>query len=179
MPTRRKNPADPARHQSDPVAWAAHLAEANAWQARKRVSADLLLTDTRGRLLLVDPSYKSGWDLPGGMAEANETPECAARRELFEELGISVQPSRLLCLDWVAPHGPWDDLLAFIFDGGRLTNEEANRLSIHDAELPSFEFCTVEQSRQRLRPHVWRRTRQALRAVETGHSQYLHDGCQK
>jgi 8-oxo-dGTP pyrophosphatase MutT (NUDIX family) len=52
------------------------------------VGADLLLRDARGRVLLVDPSYKPGWDLPGGMSEANEAPVEIARRELKEELGL-------------------------------------------------------------------------------------------
>lgn len=43
----------------------AHLAEGNARQARKRVAADVLIRDTAGRVLVVDPSYKEGWDLPG------------------------------------------------------------------------------------------------------------------
>ncbi|HWG65189.1 MAG TPA: NUDIX domain-containing protein, partial [Streptosporangiaceae bacterium] len=76
---------------------------------------------TAGRILLVDPTYKPDWDLPGGMAEANEPPADAVRRELREELGLGIQVGDLLCVDWVSPHGPWDDLLNFIFDGGTLT----------------------------------------------------------
>ena len=55
----------------DPVAWRAHLAAGNARQARKRVGADVLIRNGRGQVLLVDPSYKPDWDLPGGMAELN------------------------------------------------------------------------------------------------------------
>jgi hypothetical protein len=50
----------------------AYLAEGNAKQARKRVSADAIVRDSSGRILLVDPIYKPDWDMPGGMAEANE-----------------------------------------------------------------------------------------------------------
>ena len=63
-----------ASFQGDAAAWEAHLAEGNAKQARKRVAADVLVRDTSQRILLVDPSYKPDWDLPGGMAEANEPP---------------------------------------------------------------------------------------------------------
>ena len=68
-------------YERDPGAWEAYLAEGNARQARKRVGADVILRDGAGRLLLVDPRYKPDWDLPGGMAEANEAPHEAARRE--------------------------------------------------------------------------------------------------
>lgn len=93
----------PTPTPSDPDAWNAYLAEGNARQARKRVAADVLLKDTSGHVLLVNPTYKPGWDLPGGMAEANEPPEDAATRELVEELGLRVTIRGLLVIDWVAP----------------------------------------------------------------------------
>lgn len=101
----------------DPDAWHAHLVEGNATQARKRVAADILLRDSAGRVLLVNPTYKPGWDLPGGMSEENEPPEQTVVRELTEELGLAVTPRTLLVVDWIPPHGPWDDQIAFVFDG--------------------------------------------------------------
>jgi len=95
--------SDVPLYERDPAAWNAYLAEGNAKQARKRVSADALIRDPRGRILLVDPGYKPGWDLPGGMAEANESPAAALRRELNEELGIDLNTGPLLCVDWVPP----------------------------------------------------------------------------
>jgi 8-oxo-dGTP pyrophosphatase MutT (NUDIX family) len=43
------------------------------------------------------------------MAEANEPPEETMRRELREELGVHGTLFGLLVVDWVAPHGPWED----------------------------------------------------------------------
>src|SRR5688572_2574150 len=108
--------SDVPLYQRDPAAWRAHLAEGNRTQSRKRVSADVLFRDDGGRILLVDPQYKPDWDLPGGMAEANEPPLTAAMREVGEELGMVYPGGELLVVDWVAPHDPWDDLLAFVFD---------------------------------------------------------------
>ena len=43
-------------------------------------------------LLLLDPIYRGGcWTLPGGGVEFNETYIQAAKREVFEETGLSVQ----------------------------------------------------------------------------------------
>ncbi|MGH8604436.1 MAG: NUDIX domain-containing protein [Gammaproteobacteria bacterium] len=171
------NPEQPL-YQRDPQAWREHLAEGNAKQARKRVGADALLHDEQGRILLVNPKYKPDWDMPGGMAEANEPPVEALRRELAEELGLEIQASdmALLCLDWVSPHGPWDDSLMFIFDAGILTADQIARLRLADSELVAYEFCAPEQARQRLRPYVWQRVHAALQAPESRRAVYLHDG---
>jgi 8-oxo-dGTP diphosphatase len=160
----------------DPVAWRQYLAEGNARQARKRVSADVLFRDTASRILLVDPVYKPDWDLPGGMAEANESPRVAAAREVREELGFTPQLGDLLLLEWMPPHGPWDDLLAFIFDGGVLTEVQIAQLHITDEELRAFEFCTKEQAMERLRPYVLERLDHALEALRTGRPWYREAG---
>jgi ADP-ribose pyrophosphatase YjhB (NUDIX family) len=168
--------SDDALYARDPEAWNAYLAEGNAKQARKRVSADVLLRDETGRMLLVDPKYKPDWDLPGGMAEANEPPADAVRRELKEELALDVQVGDLLCIDWVSPHGPWDDLINFIFDGGVLSSSGITGLRLHDNELRAYEFCDEGQAKERLRPYVWRRLAMALEALATGRARYLQDG---
>jgi 8-oxo-dGTP pyrophosphatase MutT (NUDIX family) len=156
--------------------WDAYLAEGNAKQARKRVSADLLIRNEQGHVLLVDPTYKPDWDLPGGMVEANEPPDEAAVRELREELGMTITPGPLLCVDWVSPHGPWDDLLAFVFDGGVLTPDQIAALRLVDGELAAFRFCPLDELRGLLRPYVWSRARAALGAVADRHPRYLRDG---
>lgn len=163
-------------YERDPDAWRAHLAEGNARQARKRVAADVVLRDERGRILLVDPKYKPDWDLPGGMAEANEAPADAARRELKEELGLDFHVHELLCVDWVSPHGPWDDSLMFVFDGGVLTDQQVSGLHLVDEELEQLRFCTEDEARELLRPYVWRRLQAALDALPTGRVRYLEDG---
>ena len=167
---------EPPLYERDPEAWQAHLAEGNARQPRKRVSADVILRDNQGRILLVEPLYKPDWDLPGGMAESNEPPAAAAQRELREELGIDISVGQLLCVDWVAPHGPWDDLLAFIFDAGIISDSHAADLRPRDGELASYDFCNHDEAARRLRPYVWRRASAAVRAIATRHPQYLQDG---
>jgi ADP-ribose pyrophosphatase YjhB (NUDIX family) len=159
---------------ADPDAWNAYLAEGNAKQARKRVAADILLCDPSGRVLLVNPTYKPGWDLPGGMAEANEPPEKTVVRELREELGLDVVVRGLLVVDWVAPHGPWDDQIAFIFDGGVLDVDEA--LQPHDQELSAAGFYSMSEADRMVRERMRRRLLAAVRALREGRTVYLHDG---
>jgi 8-oxo-dGTP diphosphatase len=170
--------ADEPLYSRDPQAWQEHLAEGNARQARKRVGADAILRDSQGRVLLVDPDYKPDWDLPGGMVEANEPPLNGLIRELKEELNLELSTSELAlaCVDWVAPHGPWDDSLMLIFDGGQLDTDQISHLQPDHDELKRYAFLEPDAARQRLRPYVWLRLEAALKAVESHTVAYLHDG---
>ncbi|GGN62935.1 NUDIX hydrolase [Actinoplanes lobatus] len=163
-------------YERDPEAWQEYLAEGNRTQPRKRVSADVLFRDEAGRILLVDPVYKPDWDLPGGMAEANEAPADTARREVAEELGIEFVGGRLLVVDWVSPHGPWDDLVAFVFDGGVLPEEARARIRLGDGELRGYAFAAPREAAGMLRNYVWRRLSAALECAELGTTGYLHNG---
>jgi 8-oxo-dGTP diphosphatase len=162
--------------RDDPAAWNAYLAEGNARQARKRVAAHLLVRDPTGRLLVVEPTYKPELELPGGMVEANEPLMAAARREVKEELDLDLQPLRLLVVDWVPPHGPWDDQLAFVFDGGVLDPAQIAAIRLLDGEVAGVRWCTDEEALALLRPRLSKRVRVALQALRAGRARYLEDG---
>lgn len=149
------------------------LAEGNARQARKRVSAKALVCDANGRVLLVNPVYKEYWDLPGGMAEVNESPLSAVRREVEEELGFTARVGQLLVVDWVDAHGPWDDLLVFVFDGGTVGEEDVRRMAVADGELSEFGFFPLDAAHTRLRPDMARRLLRAVEARRRGGADYL------
>jgi 8-oxo-dGTP pyrophosphatase MutT (NUDIX family) len=56
------------------------------------MGAAVLFTDTGGRVLLVEPTYKDYWEVPGGAVDADESPYDAAVREVKEELGCPSHP---------------------------------------------------------------------------------------
>ncbi|MBO0826777.1 MAG: NUDIX hydrolase [Streptosporangiales bacterium] len=152
-----------------------YLAEGNAKQARKRVATNAIVRDEAGHVLLVDPGYKPDWDIPGGMAEANEPPAVAVRRELREELGVDVIVGALLYLEWAPPHDPWDDQLVFLFDGGVFNDADQRGLRIADDELRAWEFVTVAEARNRLRPYVYDRLVAALGNLRSGQAAPYHE----
>jgi 8-oxo-dGTP diphosphatase len=64
---------------------------------RFAVTAGAIVTDSRGRVLLLKHRFRpgSGWGLPGGFMEQGEQPEEALRRELREEIGLEVEQLKL------------------------------------------------------------------------------------
>jgi 8-oxo-dGTP diphosphatase len=47
--------------------------------ATPRVAAGVLFRDAVGRVLLVKPTYKDGWEIPGGYVEVGESPPSCPR----------------------------------------------------------------------------------------------------
>jgi len=48
----------------------------------------------------------------------DESPRLAARREVQEEIGLSVEPGDLLAVDRISQVGDFTEVVAFLFDGG-------------------------------------------------------------
>ncbi len=156
---------DPAPNEVDPQMWAA--------LPRKRVAAGVVLLDERGRLLLVEPTYKPGWEVPGGMVEPGEAPRAGARREVREELGVDVEVGRLLVVDWVPPGRRPDDGLVLLYAGGAV---DPRRFALEADEIASWAFCDDTGVEQRTTPFMARRLRAALRALAEGRTVELEDG---
>src|SRR3954463_1877066 len=129
--------------------------------ARPRVAAGLLVHDDQGRVLMVKPTYKDGWDIPGGYVEPDESPAQAAERELVEELGLRRPPGRLLVVDW-APHPAEGDKLLFVFDGGRLTSSDVAVLSPDGDEIAEARFWSANDLDELAPARLVRRLRLAL-----------------
>ncbi len=123
-------------------------------QPRKRTAAGALFTDGAGSVLLVNPTYKPQWEIPGGIVEENEAPSQAARREVFEEIGLKIRPSRLLSLDYRPASPGRNDLLRFVFWGSALSEEEMASIHLPSEELSEWGFFTLEEARERLTPSL-------------------------
>jgi len=78
----------------------------------RRVGAAALITDERGRVLLVRHTYgRKNWELPGGVVEQGESPMDGAVREVQEETRLSVAPTQLTGIYY----DPDADFLHFVF----------------------------------------------------------------
>lgn len=145
---------------------------------RVRAAAGALLLDEAGRVLVVHPTYKDVWEVPGGMLEPDESPAQACEREIHEELGLALPVGDLLCVDWVAPSPPWDGGLMFLFDGGVLRGEQVAAVRLRREELDRFEFVEPAALGEVLIPRLARRITEALSARRDARAVYLEDGFQ-
>ncbi|MGY3684324.1 NUDIX domain-containing protein [Streptomyces sp. TE33382] len=131
------------------------------------VASGVLLFDEQDRVLLVDPTYKPGWEFPGGVVEAGEAPARAGMREVAEEIGIRLdRVPKLLVVDWESPKPPGYGGLRFLFDGGLLRGEDAEHLLLPGSELRGWRFVTEAEAATMLPPTRYERLRWALRARE-------------
>ena len=151
-------------------------ADHTATLPRKRMGAGVLLTDAAGRVLLVEPTYKYHWEIPGGAVEADESPYDAAVREVKEELGLRVTPGRLLVVDWVPPQAGRTEGVMFIYFGGILDADRERDIVLPAAELRSWAWCTEPEAEARLSQLLARRVRAAVQASGQDTTSYLENG---
>ncbi|MEU6348382.1 NUDIX hydrolase [Streptomyces sp. NPDC047072] len=136
---------------------------------RVLAGAAALFRDAEGRVLLVEPNYREGWALPGGTIESDEdeTPRQGARRETAEEIGLDREPGRLLAVDWsVGPGRP--PVVAYLYDGGVLTEAELKAIRLQEEELLSWRLVPREDVPEYLPGSLGRRVLAGLDALADG-----------
>lgn len=141
----------------------------------KRIGAGVLITDELDRVLLLQPSYRSAWEIPGGTVEAGESPRSAARRAVGEELGLDIGLGRLLVVDWLPEAPPKTEGLTFIYDGGVL-DENRSPIRLQRAELNAYGFVDLEGATGLASDRAERRFKAAVAARRLGRVLELEDG---
>jgi len=141
---------------------------------RVPASAGALLYDDDGRILVLKPTYKSGWTVPGGQMEADgESPWEACRREVAEETGLVVDTGRLVCVDFLPLRAGRAGGLRFLFDCGVVPAADRDRVVLQVAEIEEHRWLDRDGALALLSGPVGRRVAQGLGA---GHTRYLEDG---
>ena len=110
------------------------------------VGCGILIENDKGQLLLQKRSDNGQWCIPGGALDAGETYEQAAKREIYEEVGIKAENLRLFGLysgdDRLIKY-PNDDVvysLAVIF----ITDTYTGTISDEDSEVLEHRFFNRE-----------------------------------
>ena len=139
---------------------------------RKRVGAGVVVVDG-DRVLLVKPTYKSLWEVPGGLAEVNESPRDAARREIAEELDLDVSIGQLLVSDWVGSGALPDDGLMLLYACSRIDTSD---IRLAPDELSEWRWVAHADLADCLPDFMARRVDVAVTALKAGRTIELENG---
>jgi 8-oxo-dGTP diphosphatase len=138
-------------------------------------SAGALIFDQAGQLLILKPTYKTGWTIPGGVMEGDgETPWDACRREVYEECGLEVQGGRLACVDFRPSRPERPGGIRFLFDCGAFNDAELAGITVQPEEVAEYQLVALDVAFELLRAPIRRRVRAATRHrrcvyLENGH----------
>jgi 8-oxo-dGTP diphosphatase len=136
-------------------------------------SAGALVRDPQGRLLILKPTYKRGWTIPGGIVEIGESPWEACRREAKEECGLEVTSGRLACVDFRRPRPGRPGGMRFLFDCGVFDDTVLGALVIDPVEIAESRVLPLDAALPLLSGPVRHRVRAACRSTKL---RYLEDG---
>lgn len=143
---------------------------------RKRLIAQGVITDGRGRVLMCELTYKAEWDLPGGIVDPDEGPLVTVEREVREELGVDLEAGDLLSVTWLPPYRGWSDALLCVFDLGEHP-DLLERVRLQPTEIAALHWCTPEQVAQHAAGYVSRHLAQVWDGTATrGRTVYLDGG---
>ena len=150
----------------------------NSFLPRKRAISQMLLRDDSPdpRVLMCQLTYKSDWDLPGGVVEVGESPQVAVAREVEEELCLRIPAGRLLLTDWLPPWAGWDDALCLVFDGGVHAASILADVVPQAREIRTAAFLTLAEVDERAADFTARRVRSALANLTGDGPAYTESG---
>jgi len=140
---------------------------------KKRMGSGALFLNEQGQLLLVNPTYKPQWEIPGGIVEENESPREACIREVKEELGIVLVEPRLLCVDYTHAQPERTESLMFIFWGGVLTESEIALIRLPVDELSEYRFVASDEISLLLTRTLADRVLQSLERIDSQATLYM------
>lgn len=141
---------------------------------KKRSGVAALVFDGAGRILLVKPTYKEGWVLPGGALEDNESPAEGCARELYEETGLAAPSLRFLCLDYQRTEE--GDSFQFVFYAGTISEAQASAVRLPPEELSDWQFVEPAAVTSLGRPRQAARISRCLEALSRDTIIYLENG---
>lgn len=145
----------------------------------KRIAAGALFFNNANKLLVIKPSYRPHWSIPGGVVEAEESPLQSCQRECLEEIGLRAKKLQLLCIDYKDTIGVKPESLQMVFYGGRLAKNDIAKIKIDSHEIMAYKFINVKDAFKTLggsKSDLAKRVKYALMAIKSKMVYYLENG---
>ena len=140
------------------------------------MAVSALFLNKKGEVLIVKPTYRQDWLLPGGLVEEAESPRKACAREISEELNLTIPLSRLLCIEYHSNDTEQTESVQFVFYGGLLEELQLPSIILQASELSEYRFVPREEAQHLLSCKLAKRLPYCLQALEENTTLYLEDG---
>lgn len=144
--------------------------------SKKRMATSALFLNEQGNVLIVKPTYRPDWLLPGGLVEEDESPRQACIREIKEELDIETPLNKLLCVEYLSDDTQQTESVQFVFYGGLITASQVSSITLPKPELSEYRFSSHEEALQLLSCKLAKRLPYCLQALKENITLYLEDG---
>jgi 8-oxo-dGTP diphosphatase len=144
--------------------------------SKKRMAASALFLNEQGNVLIVKPTYRRDWLLPGGLVEEDESPRQACTREIKEELNIETPLDKLLCVEYLSEDTQQTESVQFVFYGGLITASQISTITLPKPELSEYRFSTREEALQLLSCKLAKRLPYCFQALKENTTLYIEDG---
>lgn len=110
---------------------------------KKTASSNALIFNEQGKILVVKPSYKQTWNLPGGIIEEEESPQDACKREVLEELGIAIVPRDLAFVIYESRSEKLHDNIRFVWKIEKVSPDQIANIKLQESELADYKFIDL------------------------------------
>lgn len=146
---------------------------------KKPHSGAALFFDKEQRLLIVKPNYKDHWSIPGGMVDADESPQEACVREVLEEINLTISNPEFLGVDYSYPLGKRKECVHYIFYGGEVSEEQKATLKPQPDEIDEIRFVPLKEAIElfgKKEKRLIKRVLACLEALENKRPIYMENG---
>jgi len=145
---------------------------------KKRSAVAILFFNSQKEILVLKPSYKKDWTIPGGVVEKNESLKVALLREIKEEIGLDFAGDlKLAVLDYKSTRIDngivKSDSLHVLFDGGELDDYNIALIKVDNEEIIEYKFLLPNEALNLLGEPLRKRIEAYLKS---GEAVYLEDG---
>lgn len=98
-----------------------------------------------GKFLLLKPSYRDGWLLPGGGVDPNEQPSEACIREFMEETNLNISLREMIQISSkIFEHNDDKyDSFTFLYE---VTCDDVSLLEIDNDEIIDYKWVDIEEA---------------------------------
>ncbi len=129
-----------------------HISCYKTWMstlAKRHTASGAFIFSAQNQLLILKPSYKDGWNLPGGVSDQFESPYQTVIRECKEETNLDIHIKDLVLIDYSRKiiDDYEHDYIEFYFTA---TVKNLSEIQIDKEEIIDYKFVDITESQNYL-----------------------------